>query len=624
MIGFIDLFSFVFILTALLIFLLNRKEKSNPAFFRITGAFFLLLAFHYLSNTLEWLGISAVLDPYEDYIELFEPAFIFFLFYIFLSEKSARALQESEEKYRLIVENQHTLVVKVDPEGRFLYVSPSYCDLFGKKEEELLGEKFVPLIHDEDREPTLREMEKLKIPPYSCYIEQRALTKYGWKWLGWADRAVLNDSGEIKEIIGVARDITDRKISDMELRSLKNQFEQVLSLTKTGFDLIDEDLNMIYADPNWVDKLGDPSGKKCYEYFFSRDSACENCDIPEVLKNGETAVSEEYIGSENRNVEVHTVLLKEKVNGKRVVAEFNVDITERKRSESVMEETIRELKKLRIAELNLIEDMKYEVEEKKKAHKKIQMLNETLENKVKYRTHELELSNKELESFAYSVSHDLRAPLRHILGFADVLKKLCSEKDDEFNSYLKKITDSTVEMGNLIDDLLDYSRTGRREMNMSLVSMRELTGQLIKRFTHEFRGRNIEWRVEQLPDVVCDENLMKTVWINLIDNAIKYSSKKDKSVIEIRFEDKGNEYEFCVKDNGAGFDMNFAHKLFGVFQRLHSKSEFEGTGIGLANVRRIIERHGGKIRAQGVPDESASFFFTIPKLDRKESDEGIV
>ena len=528
-------------------------------------------------------------------------------------KKKTAKLKDSEEKYRLIVENQNTLVVKVDPEGRFLYVSPSYCNMFGKKEEDLIGQKFIPLIHEDDREPTLREMEKLKKPPHSCYVEQRAMTKDGWKWFGWSDTAVVDNEGKIKEIIGVARDITERKEYDIELRNLKVQFEHVLAVTKTAFDIIDEDLNIIYVDPNWTRVLGDHTGKKCYDYFMGKDCMCETCAIPRVLKTGATAVSEEYLEKENRTVEVHTILLDEKLNGKKMVAEFNIDITERKKRESELNKLLDSLEKSRKAELNLIEDLKIEVEEKEKARQEIILLNETLENKVKERTAELELSNKELESFAYSVSHDLRSPLRHILGYTDLVAKYSDHQSEEPLQNLEKIKSSAAYMGQLIDDLLEYSRTGRAEIKKKKVKTGEMIAHIQKRFDHENPGRNIRWVTGELPDVYCDENLIRSAWVNLIENAIKYTSKENEALIEIGSEDKSNETVFFIKDNGVGFDMSFYPKLFGVFHRLHSRSEFEGTGIGLANVRRIVERHGGKIWAHGITGEGAEFRFTIPK-----------
>jgi PAS domain S-box-containing protein len=522
------------------------------------------------------------------------------LFYFrMLVKNKTSLLQESEEKYRILVENQSVLVVKVDPEGRLLFVSGSYCEIFGKTEKELIGQKFIPLVHDDDRERTLREMEKLKSPPYSCYIEQRAMTVNGWRWFGWADKAIRDNNDNIIAVVGVGRDITDRKTIEDEINNLKSQFEYVLGATNTGFDLIDEDYNVIYVDPQWQKILGDFSGKKCYDYFMGINQPCITCGIPDALRAGKATISEEFLEKENRYIEVHTIPLDKIIDGKRTVAEFNIDITSRKLYEIELKNLLGELQKNRKAELNLIEDLK--------------LLNETLEQKVKDRTRDLELSNKELESFSYSVSHDLRAPLRHIIGFSDMMNGLISEKHTEASEYLKKIKQSATDMGNLIDDLLNYSKTGREEMRIARTNINDIVSHIQKRFAHENTDRKIEWKISHLPEVHCDESLIRNVWVNVIENAVKYTSKVENAVIEIGCNEKPDEYEFFIRDNGAGFDMNYAHKLFGVFHRLHTKNEFEGTGIGLANVYKIISRHGGKIYAKGVTGEGAEFTFTLPK-----------
>ncbi|MDD4204810.1 MAG: PAS domain S-box protein, partial [Candidatus Delongbacteria bacterium] len=297
MIGFIDLLCLMIILSAGII-ILKRKSIEFPPFIKATVIYLIILSFHHLSNTLEWLKISDIFDPYEDFIELFEPYFLFVIMYLFIAEKDKRNLKFSEEKYRLLVENQNTLVVKIDPEGRFIYVSPSYCKAFGKKEEELIGQKYLPLVHEEDIGATLKEMEKLYNPPYNCYVEQRAMTVNGWKWLGWADKAVFDENGKIIEIIGVARDVTERRNNENEIKNLKTQFEYVLGATNTGFDVIDEDYNVIYVDPMWTRTLGEHSGRKCYEYFMDRKEPCLSCGIPAVLETGNTEVTEEYLVKE--------------------------------------------------------------------------------------------------------------------------------------------------------------------------------------------------------------------------------------------------------------------------------------------------------------------------------------
>ena len=221
--------------------------------------------------------------------------------------------------------------------------------------------------------------------------------------------------------------------------------------------------------------------------------------------------------------------------------------------------------------------------------------------------------NQELEAFSYSVSHDLRAPLRHIHGYVEMLRAATDgQLSDKALRYLRTIGDASLEMAELIDDLLAFSRVGRAEINGTSLDLNELVQDVIRGLEMAITGRSLVWQIAPQPAVIGDASLLKQVLTNLVDNALKYTRTRDPARIEIGCagEEAGRAVLF-VRDNGVGFDMQYAHKLFGVFQRLHRPEEFEGTGIGLATVRRIVGRHGGRVWAEGTLNEGATFYLTL-------------
>jgi PAS domain S-box-containing protein len=237
-----------------------------------------------------------------------------------------------------------------------------------------------------------------------------------------------------------------------------------------------------------------------------------------------------------------------------------------------------------------------------------------LNKELLQRSTDLEATNKELEAFAYSVSHDLRAPLRHIAGYAEMLQKnSASVLNEKSNRYMTVILESAKKMGSLIDDLLQYSRVGRAETRRTLVNLDQLVKEVLSETRLEADNRNIVWKVDSLPQCYADRSMLRLVLVNLISNAIKFTRQRPEAEICIgRADGNSDELVVFVRDNGTGFDMKYVHKLFGVFQRLHHADEFEGTGIGLATVQRIIHGHGGRVRAEGAVNQGATFYFSLP------------
>lgn len=252
-----------------------------------------------------------------------------------------------------------------------------------------------------------------------------------------------------------------------------------------------------------------------------------------------------------------------------------------------------------------------DVTERKHRQEEIQRLNQELAR----RATELEGTNKELEAFAYSVSHDLRAPLRHMAGYTELLqKRVLSALDEKSQRYMAMILESAKRMGTLIDDLLAFSRIGRAETQKTLVSLEQLTREALAEIRQETEGRDIAWKIGALPNFYGDRSMLRLALVNLLANAVKFTRTRSKAEIEVGCANgNGNEVVVFVRDNGVGFDMKYVNKLFGVFQRLHRSDAFEGTGIGLATVQRIVHRHGGRVWAEGFVDRGATFYFSAPK-----------
>jgi len=249
----------------------------------------------------------------------------------------------------------------------------------------------------------------------------------------------------------------------------------------------------------------------------------------------------------------------------------------------------------------------------KNAQRNISNLNQGLEKKVAERTLALKKMNEEMEAFSYSVSHDLRAPLRSIIGFSSMLEE---DYADSLNSGAKRITGiikgSALRMGKLIDDLLTFSRTGKQDLRKACIDTNAMVNEIKNEVLENEAYHNVVWKIDDLPKVFADLNTIRQVWVNLVANAAKYSSKSPSPTIEIGSKKQDGQVVFYVKDNGVGFDETYKDKLFKVFQRLHDSGDFEGTGVGLALVDKIIKKHGGTIWADGREGHGATFYFSLP------------
>jgi PAS domain S-box-containing protein len=411
-------------------------------------------------------------------------------------------------------------------------------------------------------------------------------------WTNLAVSLVRDSSGDSEYFISVMEDITERKKAEEALSQSEERYRAVVEQSAEGLYLVDGDTKRILeTNPALQNMLGytadELRGMELHK-IVAHDRESVNANVERTLKEGQRFIRERnYRRKDGSVVVVEVAASAINYGGRQVICAAIRDITERK-----------------------------------KVEEEIRRLNEQLERRVSQRTAQLEQANKELESFSYSVSHDLRAPIRHIGGFAQMLQnRAASELDESGQRYLRTIMESADRAGGLIDDLLSFSRMGRIEMRKIAVDMDRLVREELADLKFETNGRDIDWKIEELPEVRGDPSMLRLVLQNLLSNAIKYTRPRSRAVIEVGSAPNDEEIVFFVRDNGVGFDMAFANKLFGVFQRLHLAEEFEGTGIGLATVRRIVQRHGGRVWAEARAGEGAYFYFSLPPIPRGNDEE---
>jgi two-component system, sensor histidine kinase and response regulator len=315
--------------------------------------------------------------------------------------------------------------------------------------------------------------------------------------------------------------------------------------------------------------------------------------------------------------ESETKIRNENVRLEKLVAERTADLQnqleEKRKTEISLQKSFEELEISKQATLKLLEEIKVEIEQRRRAEEQLGKINTELEIRVKMRTEQLENLNRELESFSYSVSHDLRAPLRAIDGFSKfLLENHQSQLDNEGKKLLGNIRLNTRRMDTLIVDILALSRITRSDLKKSEIDMAKMVLSMFNECISDDQSKRIEFLVDSLPNALGDPVYLKQVWTNLISNALKFTSKKDKPVIRVGSRKETDKIIYYISDNGAGFNPEYCDKLFSVFQRLHHHDDFEGTGVGLAIVKRIVLRHGGDVWAEGYEGEGASFYFSLP------------
>lgn len=509
---------------------------------------------------------------------------------------AAEEIKESEARYRMLADHMNDTVWLMDLNLKTIYSSPSVEKLRGYTPAEIeklpLKKQLTPESYKKGMAVFQEEMARTKEDPSYSFVRSLELEFYrkdgSTFWSENKFSLIRDERGNPVSILGEGRDITERKQAIEELLESK---ERYLSLVEHAPDaiLVTHEDKVILVNKACLNLFGakrieELLGKSQFDLFHPDYHEKFRERIHLLVNQGKPIppIEEKIVRLDGGAVDVEVTAAPFEWGGVNAIHVILRDITERKRAEE---------------ELN--------------------RLYEELEQRVFDRTAQLEAANKELEAFSYSVSHDLRAPLRHMSGFVDLLKKRFEESlPEKGRHYMNNIADSTRQMGILIDDLLEFSRTGRSEMRQRDLDMNIILKEALEELDQDTNKRKIEWIIPALPPVHGDRSMLKLVWANLLGNAVKFTRARKKTRIEAGAEEKDDEIIYFVKDNGAGFDMKYVHKLFGVFQRLHSAEEFEGTGVGLANVRRIIARHGGRTWAEAKLNEGAAFYFSLPK--RKE------
>jgi len=525
----------------------------------------------------------------------------------FINRKKAEdSLKESNEKFlQLFYNSPVAMVIRDLGDGKILDVNGEYERLLGYRKQQLIGKTSfeVGMISDKKVGEHLR-----------ASVASKRSIKNVETTLVNAHKEVISVLVSVEHIrlgnrdciLSAILNITERKLAEEQIRKMNEDLERrVREITK---EIQEKEERYRFVLDNMVE--GIQIIDKEWRYIYVNNSAATHGGTLDQALIGLT-MPEKYPGIEN--TEMFRALQKcmEEGSSNHMENEFIYP-----------DGTTRwfELSMQPVPEGLFILSM--DITERKNAEEEIKRLNESLERKVLERTEQLEAVNKELEAFSYSVSHDLRAPLRAVGGYARMLEEDYEKVfDTEGKRLLGEIQNNAKRMGLLIDDLLSFSRMGKQSVNKSLVDMTDLANITYKEISNSFPNK-AKVLIHKLEPALADYSMMMQVMTNLILNGIKYTSKTETPLIEVSSQHKNDKVIYSIKDNGAGFDMQYAHKLFGVFQRLHTTDEFEGTGVGLAIVQRIINKHGGNVWAEGKVNKGATFYFSLPASQSKNNNDG--
>jgi PAS domain S-box-containing protein len=505
-------------------------------------------------------------------------------------KKTQDALRDSEEKYRELFENALEGIYQSTPEGRFLSTNPAMARIYGYDSAEELIESVTNIasqiyVHPDDRDEILHILATDGI--LSDHEVQHRRKDGSTVWLSLHARTVRDEAGKVIRLEGMAVDITERKQTEEALRNSERKYRNIFENATEGIFQSTPDGRYVSVNPAFA-RIG-------------------GYDSPDEMISTVTDIQRKmYAHPEDREKLLELLDKQDTVNN------FEAEIRRGDNTIVWISMNVRAIRD-QAGKITLLEGTIQDITRRKQAEEETRKLNAELEKRVIERTAQLEAANKELEAFSYSVSHDLRAPLRGIDGFSQaLLEEYRDGLDETGRDYLNRVRRAAQKMGFLIDDILKLSRVTRYELRRESVDLSGMVKELIESYRISEPGRVVDGIVQDGIVVQGDSYLLQIALRNLIDNAWKFTGRTPRGRIEFGTLVEGGKNVCFIRDNGVGFDMAYADKLFGAFQRLHKTDEFPGTGIGLATVKRIINRHEGEIWTEGKVGEGATFYFTLP------------